>query len=64
MLSDLTFGAFTAYQTFSSLAADHSGEQKDSMMNLHYSHSQGHFQSLKVSQRTHPKSESQPESWF
>lgn len=28
MLSDLTFGAFTAYQTFSSLAADHSGRTK------------------------------------
>lgn len=26
------------------------GEQKDSMMNLHYSHSLGHFQSLKVRQ--------------
>lgn len=34
------------------------GEQKDSVMNLHYSQSQGHFQSLKVRQRTHAKSDS------
>lgn len=28
MLSDLTFGALTAYQTFLSLAEDHSGRTK------------------------------------
>ena len=36
------------------LAADHSKNQKDSLMNLHYSHTQGRFEPLLKVRREHP----------
>lgn len=56
MVLDLTFGAFTVYQTFRVWQQITRGEQKDSMMNLHYSHSQGHFESLKSKARKQTQS--------
>lgn len=67
MLSDVTFGAFTAYQTFSSLATDHSGRTKrlhDELALFTQSGTLSVLKSKAMQELAHAKSASQPESWF
>lgn len=67
MLSDVTFGAFTAYQTFLSLAADHSGRTKRFHDELALFTQLGTLSVLKrkaTQELAHAKNDSQPQSWF